>query len=198
MDDVLIGTATDGRRVAEVDLDATAMTVAEIVDHAREQGAALVWAHGGDPQPAGFVPMPGYAHLHAERPVAGEQVATMRDDAYGPLLARAYLGQWGHKWVDPTQRLPTDGSIVLCLEENGVPVGLCRVWTEERLVDQPGIVPERRGPEPAVRLVGAACALLGAGPVDLDTWGESPATLAAWAAIGFTVTQQLPGWELRL
>ena len=45
---------------------------------------------------AGFVPMPGYAHLHAQDPVSGERLPPVEADAYGPLLAQAYLGQWGH------------------------------------------------------------------------------------------------------
>src|SRR5207342_356006 len=118
--------------------------------------------------------------------------------AYGPLLARAYHGLWGHKWVDPTRSLPTDGSIVLGLSENGVPIGLCRVWPAERLVDQPGVVAERRGIEPSLRLLGAACALLGPGPVDVDSRGETAETLEACARLGFAVTDQRRGWELRL
>ena len=122
----------------------------------------------------------------------------MHADAYGPLLAKAYLGQWGHKWVDPDRALPTDGSVVLCLHVDRVPIGLCRVWPEERLVDQPGVVPERRGPQASLRLLGAACALLGAGAVTVDSWGEAPEVLRACARLGVEVTEQQPGWELRL
>lgn len=198
MGEVLICRDTEGRTVAEVDLDDTTSTVAEIVDRAREEGADLVWAHGGNPTMEGFVPMPGYAHLHADHPVAGERLPRVEADAYGPLLAKAYLGQWGHKWVDPTQPLPIDGSIVLGLYDQRVPVGLCRVWPEQRLVDQPGVVPERRGTQHSLRLLGAACALLGPGPVDVDSWGEAPEVLEACARLGFAVTEQQRGWELRL
>ena len=198
MSDLVFGRNTDGTRVAEVDLDATTMTLTEIVDEARTQGAGLVWAHGGDREMDGFVAMPGYAHLRAEHPVAGAPLPAVEADSYGPLLARAYLGQWGHKWVDPAQRPPTDGSIVLSLEERGRQARLCRVWSEQRLVDQPGVVPEMRGPERTLRLLGAACALLGPGAVDVDSWGETTETLEACASLGFEITEQLPGWELRL
>ena len=105
MGEVLVCRDTEGRTVAEVDLDDTTSAVTEIVDRAREEGADLVWAHGGNPTMDGFVLMPGYAHLHAEHPVAGERLPPLEADAYGPLLAKAYLGQWGHKWVDPAQPL---------------------------------------------------------------------------------------------
>lgn len=198
MDDVLICRNTEGETVAEVDLDETTLTLAEIVGHARSVGADLVWAHGRRPAMEGFVQRPGYAHLHARATVAGEGLPPVHADAYGPLLARAYAGQWGHKWVDPAQSLPTDGSVVLCLHEDQTPIGLCRVWPDQRLVDQPGVVPERRGPEHTLRLLGAACALLGPGPVDVDSWGEPADTLQACADLGFAVTEQQQGWELRL
>lgn len=198
MGEVLIGRDTLGTPVAEVDLDDTTLTEAQIVDEARARGAELVWAHGGRPEGAGFVRRPGYARLHAADPVAGEPLPPVEAGAYGELLATAYLGLWGHKWVDPRTPLPTDGSVVLCLEEDGVPVGLCRVWPGARLVDQPGVVPDRRDPERSVRLLGAACSFLGPGAVDVDTWGEDPQTLSACAALGFTITEQQAGWELRL
>ena len=198
MGEVLICRNTEGRTVAEVDLEATRLTVREVVGQARTLGADLVWAHGGDPAAYGFVPRPGYAHLHAEQPVAGEPLPLVEADAYGPLLARAYVGQWGHKWVDPAQPLPTDGSIVLCLPEGGVPVGLCRVWLEERLVDQPGVFPEQRATRASLRLLGAAVALLGPGPVDVDSWGETPEVLEACTRLGFEVAEQQRGWELEL
>jgi hypothetical protein len=162
MDDVLIARTTEGATVAEVDLDGTSMSVSEIVAEARRHGAALVWAHGGRPG-GGFVAGPGYAHLHADDPVAGELLAPVDPEDYGPLLAASYLGQWGHKWVDPDVQPPTDGSVVLCLRDEDEPIGLCRVWPDQRLVDQPGVVPARRSVENTLRLLGAACALLGPG-----------------------------------
>lgn len=198
MSEVLIWRNTERERVAEVDLNDTTLTVTEILDQARAHQADLVWAYGGDPVGEGFVPRPGYTRLHAEDPVPGEPLPRMNAADHGPVLARAYLGQWGHRWVDPGQPLPADDSVVLCLHEEEVPIGLCRVWPGERLVDQPGVVPERRAVPPYVRLLGAACALLGPGPVDVDTWGEAPEVLRAYAALGFAVVEELPGWELRL
>lgn len=198
MGEVLIGRDTTGTTVAEVDLEDTTLTVTQILDEARRHRAGLVWAHGGRPEEAGFVRRSGYVRLHADDAVAGDPLPPVAPEAYGELLARAYVGMWGHKWVDPAQRLPTDGSVVLCLEEDDAPVGLCRVWPRDRLIDQPGVVPECRSPERAVRLLGAACALLGPGAADVDTWGEEPATLSAYATLGFAVTDRQAGWELRL
>jgi hypothetical protein len=198
MAELLICRSTEGESVAEVDLDETTLTLAQIVDLAREQGADLVWAHGGTPTMEGLVPKPGYVHLHAVRPVPGDLLPAVEAQAYGPLLAKAYAGLWGHKWVDPTEPPPDDGSVVLCLTENDAPIGLCRVWPDQRLVDQPGVAAPWRGPRHTQRLLGAACALLGPGPVDVDTWGESPQNLEAYRRLGFAVTQQTTGWELRL
>jgi hypothetical protein len=198
MSEVLVWRNTEGDLVAEVDLNETTLTVTEILDQAREHRADLVWAYGGSPAADGFVPRPGYTRLRSESPVAGEPLPRMNATDYGPVLARAYLGQWGHRWVDSGQPLPADGSVVLCLHEGDAPIGICRVWPDQRLVDQPGVVPERRGVEPCVRLLRAACELLGSGPVEVDTWGESPEVLRAYAALGFAVVEELQGWELRL
>jgi hypothetical protein len=195
--DVVFGRSTTGESVAEVDLDETSLSIAEVVEQARSHGAGLVWAHGGSPGD-GFEPRSGYAHLHAADPRPGTVLPTVAAEEYGTLLAEAYLGQWGHKWVEPDQPLPTDGSVVLALREQGIPVGVCRLWPDQRLVDMPGVVPRLRGAERTVRLLGAACAVLGPGSVDVDSWGESPEVLRACGELGFAITEQQRGWELRL
>jgi hypothetical protein len=195
--EVVFSRSTTGDAVAEVDLDETSLTVADVVDQARAHGAELVWAHGGNPGDP-FEPRSGYAHLRAVEPRPGAPLPLVGAQEYGPLLAAAYLGQWGHKWVEPDRRLPTDGSVVLALREQDVAVGLCRVWPEQRLIDMPGVVPALRGVERTLRLLGAACAVLGPGPVDVDSWGESPEVLRECARLGFVVTEQQRGWELRL
>lgn len=198
MDDVLICRNSEGETVAEVDLGETRLPLTQIIERARGLGAELLWAHGSMPGSDGFVPQPGYAHLHAERPLPGDPLPLVEPGLYASLLGEAYAGMWGHKWVDPAQSLPTDGSVVLCLPEDGVPIGLIRVWPDQRLVDQPGVVRERREARHSLRLLGAACALLGPGPVDVDSWGESPEILEAYGELGFVVTERLGGWELRL
>ena len=195
--DVVFCRSTTGETVAEVDLDETSLTVAEVVEQARSYGAELVWAHGGSPG-VGFEPRSGYAHLRAADPRPGAVLPQIGAEEYGPLLAEAYRGQWGHRWVEPDRPLPADGSVVLALREQGVPVGVCRVWPDQRVVDMPGVVPWLRGTERTVRLLGAACAVLGPGPVDVDSWGESLEILHGCAELGFVVTEHQRGWELRL
>ncbi len=198
MNDLLICRSSKGETVAEVDLGETRLTATQIVDQARGLGAELLWAHGSMPGLDGFVSKPGYAHLYAEQPTSGDPLPLVEPDLYASLLGEAFAGMWGHKWVDRAQSLPTDGSVVLCLSEDDVPIGLCRVWPDQRVVDQPGVVAKRREARHSLRLLGAACALLGPGPVDVDTWGESPQILQVYGQLGFVVTERLLGWELRL
>lgn len=198
MGDVLLCRNTEGETVAEVDFGDTALTLPEIIDRARALRASILWAHGSISGEDVLEAKPGYARLRAEQPVAGDPLPLVEPGDYAALMGEAYAGMWGHKWVDPAESLPTDGSVVLSLAEDGVPIGLCRVWPAQRLVDQPGVVPEHREPRHQVRLLAAACALLGPGPVDVDTWGESPHVLDAYGRLGFVVTERLRGWELRL
>lgn len=73
------------------------------------------------------------------------------------------------------------------------------MWPQARLADQPGVVPAHRGTGPAVALLAAACSAMGPGPVDVDTWGESPEILHAYSEhLGFEVVERRPGWELAL
>ncbi len=172
MNDLLICRNSEGGTVAEVDLGETRLTPSQIIDRARGLGAELLWAHGSIPGLDGFVSKPGYAHLHAEQPMSGDPLPRIAPEVYAVLLGEAYAGMWGHKWVDRAQSLPTDGSVVLCLSEDDVPIGLCRVWPDQRLADQPGVVLERREARHSLRLLGAACAV----PVPVPwTWtrGES-------------------------
>lgn len=193
-----MGRATDGTPVAEVEHENGSFDVAGLVAEARRRGARLLWVHGGDLSAHGFRPVHGYVRLHADRVTGGESLPPVEADAYGPLLAEAYRGLWGHKHVDPARGLPTDGSVVIRLSEGGEHVGLCRYWPDERVVDQPGVIPGRRTPERKARLLAAACSDLGEGPVDVDTWGEDPESLAAYLALGFVVTHRDTAWELRL
>lgn len=192
--------SSEGLAVAEVDLDAADMSEREVIEEARRRGAALVWAYSDqEPETFGFVSRPGYARLHADTPLTGPALPLVAPDEYGSLLAEAYRGLWGHKWVDEREAVPTHDSIVICLSEAARPIGLCRIWPKARLIDQPGVVPAHRGTAPALTLLSAACARMGPGPVDVDTWGESPDVLHSYTArLGFEVLEERPGWELLL
>ena len=132
----------DGETVAEVDLDETDLTVPEILEAARAADVALVWAYARHRPSPEFTETSGYKLLRAETLAHTHDPLPQIDrQLYGPLLAEAYRGQWGHKWVEQPQHTPVDGSVVLCLSEADNPVGLCRVWPETRRADAPGLVP---------------------------------------------------------
>src|SRR3954452_14896239 len=110
--------STDGAAVAEVDLDAVDMSEPEVLAEAHRHGAAVVWAYSSQPPSTpGFVSRPGYVRLHAEAPVTGPPLPRVAPDEYGSLLAQAFRGLWGHKWVDESAHLPNDDSVVICLAE---------------------------------------------------------------------------------
>jgi hypothetical protein len=77
-------------------------------------------------------------------------------------------------------------------------IGLCTVFPGERLVDGPGVLPGAREPAAYERLLLGACAELGAGPIDLDSWGDDPAVITAYEQLGFAVMERVGGWQLRL
>jgi hypothetical protein len=89
---------------------------------------------------------------------------------------------------------PPEGAVVV-----GVPVvGLCPVFPAERLIDGPKILPEGRSPDAYASLLVSACAVLGAGPADLDSWGDAEETIEAYEDLGFDVVERVQGWELAL
>jgi len=200
MDEVLICRSADGETVAEVDLEETSLTLSEILDAARAAHAARIWAYSANQPSPDFTESSGYTVLRTEA-LVGTHVPLPRIDAdvYGPLLAEAYRGQWGHKWVEQPQPLPLDGSIVLGLTAEVGTVGLCRVWPETRRADAPGLVRSHRSADSSLRLLRGASTLLGAGALEVECWGEDPETLRAYQDhLGLRITHHLPGWELRL
>jgi hypothetical protein len=199
MEGVLICRNADGETVAEVDLDETDLTLPEILDAARAADAALVWAYAHHRPSPEFTETSGYTLLRAETLAhTHDPLPQIDPQLYGPLLAEAYRGQWGHKWVEQPQPMPVDGSVVLCLTEADNPVGLCRVWPETRRADAPGLVPSYRTVDRNVRLLRGAGAVLGPGPWEVECWGEAPDTIRAYQEhLGFTITHRRAGWELR-
>jgi len=163
---------------------------------AREAGAELLWVHTDDDLGAhGFRRAGAYVRMHAESvPVrARVEPPLIEERDYPEVLARAYAGLWGHKHVSPLAE-PPDGVIVV-----GVPVvGLCRVFVAERLIDGPGVLPEGRSADAYASLLLSACKVLGAGPADLDSWGDSDEVIEAYEDLGFDVVERVQGWELEL
>jgi hypothetical protein len=110
---------------------------------------------------------------------------------------RAFRGLWGHKLLAPDAEEPPAG-VVLGLYERGEPLGLCTLFPGDRLVDGPGVVASAREPSRYVRLLLGACAELGPGAVELDSWGDDPAVITAYEELGFDVAERVTGWQLAL
>lgn len=183
--------SVDGKEVVELDAFRPSS-----VDAARATGAELLWVHTNDDLSAhGFRRAGAYVRMHAdEAPVrANRSIPLLEERDYAETLARAYSGLWGHKHVSPLAVPPQDAVVV------GVPVvGLCRVWKDDRLIDAPGVLPEAREPDAYASLLLHACAVLGEGPADLDSWGDADEVIEAYEDLGFDVVERVHGWELTL
>jgi hypothetical protein len=188
---VTLQLSVDGQRVVELE-----ELVDGAVEAARAEGADVLWVHTNDDLSVlGFRRAGAYVRMHADevpvRPRREPPILEERD--YAEVLARAFTGLWGHKHVSPLATPPA-GAIVI-----GVPVvGLCIVLPDERLIDGPGILPEGRSPDAYASLLVSACTALGAGPADLESWGDADDVLEAYEDLGFDVVERVLGWELAL
>ena len=188
--------SSDGLRVLEADLRAERPEY--WIARAHERNAELLWLHGNaDLTGKGFERFPGYVRLRAESPPAGEVGRRLAPEHFAKVQDAAFHGLWGHKLVSPDAE-PPPGSIVLGLYDGSDPIGICTIFPSERLIDGPGVVSGAREPAAYVRLLLAACAELGAGPVDLDSWGDDPAVIAAYEEVGFEVVEREAGWQFRV
>jgi hypothetical protein len=183
--------SVDGMRVVEADSFTEGDDAA-----ARAEGAQLLWVHSNDDLSAhGLVRAGAYVRMHAEEvPVRARAEPPMLEERdYAEVMARAYSGLWGHKYVSPLAEPPENGVVV------GLPVvGLCRVSTAERLIDGPGVLPEGRSADAYASLLVSACAVLGPGAADLESWGDAEETIEAYEDLGFDIVERVQGWELRL
>jgi hypothetical protein len=180
--------SVDGKRVVQ----AESFEPGDL-ERARAAGAELVWVHSNDDLSAhGFRRAGAYVRMHADDlPVRKREPSFIEERDYAEVLARAYSGLWGHKHVSPLAE-PPEGAVVV-----GVPVvGLCTVFPGERRIDGPGVLPEGREPDAYASLLVSACAVLGAGPADLDSWGDADETIEAYEDLGFDVVERVQGWEL--
>jgi hypothetical protein len=182
--------SVDGKRVVEADSFAQGDDAG-----ARAQGAELLWVLTNDDLSAhGFRRAGAYVRMHADEvPWRSREPSYLEERDYAEVLARAYSGLWGHKHVSPLAE-PPEGAVVV-----GVPVvGICRVFPAERLIDGPGVLPDGREPDAYASLLVSACTVLGAGPADLDSWGDAEETIEAYEDLGFDVVERVQGWELEL
>jgi hypothetical protein len=189
--------ATTGEKVAECLLDpADSGLIGDLVSEATQQGAGLLWVHSrADLSGAGFTARPGFHEFRADPcPSGGEELPVLPDEVVLGLLPRTVTGQWGHKEPDPEWAVSPEGAW-LGLRSGEEWIGLCRVEAERRAVDGPGFVPAARTDDGVRRLVLAAGARLGPGPVIVETWGEDR---DPYLAAGFELTERNGGWELIL
>jgi hypothetical protein len=194
--DWLMGVTSDGAKVAETDLGDAAPD--DLATEARTRGAELLWVHTNvDLTPFGFRRFPGYARLRAESPADGEPVAALADAHYAQMMDVAYRGLWGHKQVTPAAS-PPDGATVIGLVQDDKPVGVCTIFVSERLVDGPGLIAGARVASNYTRLLSGACAVLGPGAIDLDSWGDPDEVLDSYGLLGFALVERSQGWEMRL
>lgn len=196
MTDFLEAVSADGRRVLEADLGNESPEA--WIERARERDAELLWLHTNrDLTGDGFEQFPGYVRLRAERVEGGDPLPPLRPEDYVQTLDLAYRGLWGHKQIAADAE-PPPGAVVLGLYEGDEAIGLCTIFPAERLVDGPGVRPDSRSPDAYVRLLLAACTELGTGAIDVDSWGDDAAVIAAYEKLGFAMVERVSGWQLLL
>jgi mycothiol synthase len=160
--------------------------------------------------------------------VAAESAAlpagyTMRTYAQAPdesvlleAINRCYEGLWGHNIVsadDLARWLPTMPAegIFLTFAPDGRIAGICRAEMSDRLsarrgasaglIDAPGVVPEHRSDGLYRPLVLTTLAWLQSqhpAGVELESWGDEPATLALYGDLGFIIERQQASYRLDL
>jgi hypothetical protein len=190
--------APDGALIAEVDLTQGRHPVVEqLVSRARTLDADKLWLHAHLVDAGlGFVRRGSYLRLEAPAPPAPIDLARPPAERIRVLQRACYGDVWGRH--DPGN-LPDDGdSVFVGLHEHGTWVGICEVDVDGQWIDGPGIVPQLRTPDRYARLVRGAAAHLQQERVVLETWGDPPAALDAYGALGFEIVQSVPGWELDL
>jgi hypothetical protein len=191
--------SSDGFRVVEADLSrSTDDEVRATIAKATECGAWRLWAYGDDLASHGFRSEGGYTRLYAEACPTGESLPTEADSSRVALLfAEAYRGVWGHKEIggDFAERVAAQPQLThVVLDDSGI----CRIDRVARLIDGPGVSPEARAAEQYLRLLSAACAVLGSGEATIESWGDTPDVLALYETFGFAVVERLEGWSLDL
>lgn len=135
--------------------------------------------------------------MRADNPPPGDRLPRLEPEQFAATQDAAFRGLWGHKLVTPDAEPPAE-AVVLGLYEASRPVGLCTIFPAERLVDGPGVTVESREAANYARLLTGACAELGPGSIELDSWGDEPAVIAAYEQLGFSVIERVTGWQLRL
>ncbi len=169
-----------------------------LASEARARGARLlcVYSHA-DLSGAGLRRQEGYRRLTAAEAPAGDPLPALDPATVRDVWRRAFGGQWGHHLVEPADYDAVPGAVFLGLpDRDGTSwQGICRVEPVRRHIDGPGFADGAGGARAAQALVLGAGALLGRGPVTLETWGDRA---EPYLALGYLVAEDCPGWELTL
>jgi len=143
----------------------------------------------------------------------GFTLRTLADMGNDPrLLAHAmtacYDGLWGHRPVSETDAVQwlnelDPAGILLLFAPEGTVVGICHTEISAELsqqqgqqvgyIDAPGVVPRLRSLTLLVQLLHAALAWQSAhqpARIEMESWGDDPATLATYAEMGFAIDRQ--------
>jgi hypothetical protein len=194
---VAVFCAADDSLVAEVNPPISAAALSRLVTAARSQGIRAIWARGsafsGDS--FGFRRRGGYARLQAFSPLTEIDAARPPLSLVPGLQIACFSGVWGHH--RPALEPDPDATFV-GLHEPGAWIGICEVDLERNQIDSPGVLAGFRTPDRYARLVRQASSMLARGPVTLETWGDTDATLDAYRELGFELAEYVPGWELVL
>ncbi len=205
MGTVTTAISADGTPVAEVELAPGRTTdLAAIIAKARDEQAQVLWAYTCDDlEEEGFAETPGYMRLEGtpsfdDLPDDDEEVVVLEDEHEVRQLRQAcFVGRFGHKMPSTSKPVVRPDHVHLGLVVAGEVVGTCLVVPAERYVDAPGVLPGHRRPPRYVRLLRAAAALLGDGPLILEGWGEPAEIIACYNRAGLHTVAHVPGWQRR-
>jgi hypothetical protein len=194
-DPAVIRTA-DGSLVVDVELGPAAVCdLRQLIADARAVGADSIWLSGDAVDAAlGFERAGGYARLEAAAPPTPIELPSPPPAQIRELQILCFAGVWGHH--EPANVNPS--TTFVGLHESDRWVGICEVDTPGGRIVDPGLRRGLRTPDRYTLLVRGAAARLAGGPVTLETWGDSEATLAAYQELGFSLAEYIPGWQLNL
>jgi hypothetical protein len=163
---------------------------------ARDHGAHRLCVYiTADLSTAGFLAREGYRRFTATAAPAGSPLPVLDRATVAAVWPRAFVGQWGHHLVQPSDYDAVPGAIFVGLPGDDDWLGVCRAEPDRRHIDGPGFVDGLGSPPQAQALVLGACAQFGAGPVTLETWGDRA---EPYVELGFSIDEACPGWELPL
>jgi hypothetical protein len=188
--------AADGSLVVYIELGPVGGSdLGQLIADARSSGIDSIWLKGHlTDSSLGFERVGGYARLETTRPLMRIELPTPPPDQIRALRITCFEGVWGHP--EPANIDPS--TTFVGLPEAAGWIGICEVDTERRRIVAPAV---RRGlhtPPRYARLVCGASQRLGTGPISLESCGDDEDTLAAYKALGFSLVEYTPGWQLNL